>query len=182
MIFKIDCDGVLRDLLGGMCDIYNKNFGTHVKPNDCESYDVDINFVMYKQNLGVSAKDWLFNKNGKELFRDSKIFKGAKDAIDMLHNAGHKIIIVTAQRTTKNKIDTLIWLDKHKIYYDDIVFTNNKDQIKGDFMIDDSVDILNTISKPTTPICIKAPYNKKCKSYIKYNSLFDFVIDFLNKE
>lgn len=178
-VFKIDCDGVLRNLLQNMCDIYNAQFGTNIKPCDCIQYEVDKVFTLCQKELGMSAKEFLFNVHGEHLFRYSDVCFRAKEAMDMLHNAGHKIIVVTWQRSTQNKIDTLKWLEKNNIYYDDIAFTNKKDQIKGDYMVDDNVDFLNEITKPTIPICINAPYNKDVDFYPRYDSLYDFVIDYL---
>ena len=180
MTFKIDCDGVLRNLLERMCNIYNVEFGTNIKPEDCLYYDVDKVFTLCQEKLGISARNFMFNQYSQLLFKYGPIFDKAKEAIDMLHEAGHKIIIVTAQSSVDNKIYTLEWLRDNNIYYDDIVFTENKDIVKGDYMIDDSLDILNDISKPTIPICIVAPYNKQNFKYRKYNSLYDFVVDFLN--
>lgn len=178
-IFKIDCDGVLRDILSKMCDIYNKEFNVKIEVKDCVKYNVDEIFVLCKIRLGISAKEYFFNIKGHEIFTKSKICKKAKDAIDILHNAGHKIIIVTWQRTLKNKIDTLNWLNHNNIYYDDIVFTKHKDIVKGDYMIDDNIDFLNEITNPTIPICINAPYNKNVYFYPRYESLYDFVMDIL---
>ena len=181
-IFKIDCDGVLRDLLQKMCDIYNAQFGTNIRPCDCKQYEVDKTFTLCQEQLGISAKEFLFNVQGETLFGYSDMCYKAKEAMDMLHNAGHKIIIVTWQRTTQNKIDTLKWLDRNNIYYDDIAFTNKKDQIKGDYMVDDNIDFLNEITQPTKPICINAPYNEDVYFYPRYDSLYDFVVDFLKNK
>lgn len=181
-VFKIDCDGVLRNLLEGMCNIYNSVFDVDFKPENCVQYEVDKVFTLCQEKLGMSAKDFLFNVNGKTLFGYSEPCYKAKEAIDMLREAGHKIIIVTWQRTTENKIDTLEWLDRNNIYYDDIAFTNKKDQIKGDYMVDDNVDFLNEITQPTKPICINAPYNKDVYFYPRYDSLYEFVVDFLKNK
>lgn len=181
-VFKIDCDGVLRNLLQKMCDIYNAQFGTNIKPCDCVQYEVDKVFTLCQKELGMSAKEFLFNVHGEQLFGHSDVCFRAKEAMDLLHLAGHKIIIVTWQRSTQNKIDTLKWLEKNNIYYDDIAFTNKKDQIKGDYMVDDNVDFLNEITKPTIPICINAPYNKDVDFYPRYDSLYQFVINFLSNK
>ena len=181
MIIKIDCDGVLRNLLSDMCKIYNRRFSTHIKPCDCVSYDVEKLFPLCKSELGVSAKEYLFDLNGEELFAHGTIFDNVQLAIKMLKDCGHAIVIVTAQNTVENKIDTLKWLNSNNIYYDDIAFTNNKENVFGDIMIDDNVDILKKCPPNTKPVCISAPYNQNC-DYECYDSLFDFVKKFLTYE
>jgi hypothetical protein len=46
-------------------------------------------------------------------------------------------------------------------------------------MIDDCVSNLNEITSPTIPICINAPYNKEEVFYPRFDSLYDFVVDYL---
>lgn len=181
-IFKIDCDGVLRDLLVCMCEVYNHEFDTKMTPKDIVKYDVDEIFTKCKEYLNMSAVEFLFDKHGWLLFRHSPMLDRAKEAIDMLHNAGHKIVIVTYQKSFENKIDTLEWLKSNEIYYDDICFTKDKDLVKGDYMIDDYVGNLNTITSPTQPILINAPYNKDDEFYPRFDTLYDFVVDFLGNK
>lgn len=178
-IINIDCDGVLRNLLVGMCEVYNHEFGTKMKPEHVNKYDVDEIFTLCKEYLHMSAVEFLFDKYGSFCFRHSPMIDKAKEAIDLLHNAGHKIVIVTYQKSYENKINTLEWLQAHNIYYDEICFTKDKNLIKGDYMIDDCIDNLNDIDSPTQPICITAPYNKDNYFYPRFDSLYDFVIDFL---
>lgn len=177
--FNIDCDGVLRNLLVGMCEVYNHEFDVFMRPEDVDKYDVDDVFVLCKEYLNMSAVEFLFDKYGSFCFRHSPMIDKAKEAIDMLHNAGHRICIVTYQKTYENKMDTLYWLNKNNIYYDEICFTKNKNLIKGDYMIDDCVSNLNDITSPTIPICINAPYNKEDVFYPRFDSLYDFVVDYL---
>jgi 5'(3')-deoxyribonucleotidase len=181
MIIKIDCDGVLRNLLADMCKIYNRRFSTHIRPDECTCYDVEKIFPLCQIELGVSAAEYLFDLNGEELFANGTAFDNIESAIKMLKGAGHTIIIVTAQNSVDNKIDTLKWLDNNNIYYDDIAFTNNKENVFGDIMIDDNVNVLKKCPSYTKPICISAPYNLNC-DYDSYDSLFDFVKNFLKYE
>ena len=97
--FNIDCDGVLRNLLVGMCEVYNHEFDVFMQPEDVDKYDVDEVFVLCKEYLNMSAAEFLFDKYGSFCFRHSPMIDKAKEAIDMLHNAGHKICIVTYQKT-----------------------------------------------------------------------------------
>ena len=87
---------------------------------------------------------------------------------------GYYIIIVTNQVSLINKTDTLLWLEDNGIYYDSIIFTDKKNLISGDIIVDDNIDNL-IMCNNERKICIKAPYNKEGDGYEYYNSLYDFV-------
>lgn len=176
MNVKIDIDGVLRNILLEMCAIYNLDFNTTVLPEDIEEYNVDISFPLIKNIKGYSAVDYFFNKHGKTIFSGSLSFKGCSEAINMLHDLGYRVIIVSYQKTLQNKIDTLNWLENNNIFYNDICFTNDKSIVDGDIMIDDNPEFLGQITcDECRKILIDAPYNKKCTKYERFNSLHDFV-------
>ena len=179
--FKIDIDGVLRNIIYSLCEIYNKEFGTNIKPEEVYRYKVDESFPLVKEKLGISAVEYFFENNGRQIFLMSPKIKNVSEAINKLHKAGHHIIIVTYQRSYENKIDTLDWLKHNSIYYDDICFTDKKYLINADYLIDDNLQFLNDqekYDKNVKCICIKAPYNHN-NMYDTYDSLYDFVNHFL---
>ena len=175
MIFKIDVDGVLRDILTPLCNLYNDEFGTNIQPSDIEEYKVDISFPLIKERYGISAVEWFFTNHSFEIFRCSKPYEGVRDAMKKLHEMGYKIIIVSFQRTTQNKVDTTEWLEHNNIYYDSICFTNDKDIIKGDFMVDDYPENLYQVTDNCQPVLIDMPYNKNCHDFVRHKSFIDFV-------
>lgn len=73
-----------------------------------------------------------------------------------------------------NKHDTLVWLDNHNIYYDSICFTDRKDLIHGDIIIDDNPDFLDMCNDDEEKILINAPYNKNNNKYKRVNLLYDY--------
>ena len=182
--FKIDIDGVLRDVITSLCEIYNKEFGTNLTKNDITKYKVDMSFPLVKEKLGYSAVQYFFEEHSTEVFLNSGMLKNADIAIKKLRDAGHHIIIVSYQRSYKNKKDTLEWLYDNNIKYDDICFTDKKYLIKGDYLIDDNLEFLvdqMIHDNKTNCICINAPYNKTSlpHHFNRYNSLNDFVDDYL---
>ena len=184
--FKIDIDGVLRDVLSTLCEIYNKEFGTDLTSKDIKHYKVDKSFPLIKERLGYSAVKYFFEEHSDEIFLKSNILCNACLAIKSLKDAGHHITIVSYQRSLQNKIDTLNWLQNNNIEYDDICFTDKKYLIKGDYMIDDNLEFLieqKLNDSSVKLICINAPYNINVlpNHFIRYNSLNDFVNDFLKK-
>ena len=49
MIIKVDVDGVLRDIITTMCQIYNEEFNTNVKLCDVKEYDVSLSFPLIEK-------------------------------------------------------------------------------------------------------------------------------------
>lgn len=178
MIIKIDMDGVIRNIIPTILKIYNSEFSENLKESDITAYDVNTSFPKFMIEKGKLASEVFFVDNAKEIFLNSSLFIGAKEAIDLLHQEGHKIIICTWQMTYETKQYTLEFLEKNKIYYDDICFTKDKELIKSDFIIDDNIEFLEKdFSK--RKICISAPYNKKWKGDT-FDSLHSFVLHFLS--
>lgn len=177
MIIKIDMDGVIRNIIPTMLKIYNSEFNENLKETDITVYNVNTSFPKFISEKGKLATDVFFVDNDKEIFLNSNAFIGSKEAIDMLHRAGHKIIICTWQITYEAKQYTLEFLENNKIYYDDICFTKDKQLIKSDIIIDDNIEFLER-DLSDNKICISAAYNREWEGK-KYDSLYSFVIDFL---
>lgn len=168
-IIKIDVDGVLRNLLPKMCDIYNDYYEENITPNDILDFDLKNTFKKCDNPI-----DWFFNTHGSFVYLNSKQCFKAKEAMNILHNKGYYIIIVSDQPTNKQKEDTLEWLKENEIYYDSICFTNKKNIIIGNIVIDDNIDNLNMCNE-NTKIIIDAPYNRIGCNYNRYNSLYEYV-------
>jgi 5'(3')-deoxyribonucleotidase len=173
-IIKIDVDGVLRDMLSMMCEIYNKCYNENLKPEDVKDYDVDVSFTKCKEEDGISAKYFFFNEYAYEIYNCADVLPKAKEAMDILHNLGHYIIIVTNQESYLNKHDTLVWLDNNDIYYDSICFTDRKDLVHGDIIVDDNPEFLDMCDDNEKKILIDAPYNKNIDKYQRFNSLYEY--------
>ena len=95
------------------------------------------------------------------------------------------VIIVTYQKTYKNKVDTLKWLEEHGIAPDGICFLKDKTLLHTDYLVDDN-DWNFIGSNVDTGILITAPYNEdvditelikktNCKELYRFKSLHDFV-------
>lgn len=181
MIFKIDIDGVLRNSFKEMTRIYNLQFSDNLDYTKLPHYKIDLSFPLIKHMFGSYASEWLFEDHSYEIFYLSEAFDNVKEAIDKLIEAGHTISIVSHQQSYKNALHTLMWLEKYNIKYHNISFTKDKHLIKGDYLIDDFVDNLKNerLFGFAEPIMIKRSYNEYCKDYESYNSINDFVDNFL---
>lgn len=179
MVIKIDIDGVIRDMVSTMCNIYNREYHDHITPDDVTEYDVDKIFT----KCGGKAAEYFFDNKGVFVNRYSPIFDGAAEAIDKLRDAGHKIVIVSWQPLFDNKIDTLHFLKANKVHYDDIAFTKDKDSIKGDILIDDNPEFIEQCNDKEITFLINRPYNVNVdvKCTRRFDSLAECV-DYLNYE
>lgn len=179
MVLKIDMDGVIRDIIPVMLKIYNERFDENLVAEDIKGYNVNTTFAKFIHDDGKLASDVFFVDHCKDIFLDSKAFNGVKESIDMLHRAGHKVVICTWQITYEAKQYTLEFLKNNDIYYDDICFTKDKDMIKSDVIVDDNPEFLSK-DQSDKKICITAPYNRELSSEFEcYDSLYSFVLRFL---
>lgn len=178
MIIKIDVDGVIRDLLGAMCMLYNKEFNEKINPCDIKDYDVTKSFPLIPEKTEYTQWDYFFLQHGEDVFfKLASPFAGVTRAIEMMRENGHKVVIVTNQIGRANKVDTLNFLDFYDIPYDDICFTKDKWSIQGDYLIDDNPEFINDERDKSFKIIIDAPYNKdECKGVVRFNSLLEAAI------
>jgi 5'(3')-deoxyribonucleotidase len=181
--FGIDCDEVLRALLDNMVALYNEEFDDNINKDDIKDFNVDVSFPKIKEVTGGTASDWFFQKNGFRLFACSPALPRVKEAIDKLRRYG-QVIIVTYQKSFKNKMDTLMWLNEHGIEYDGICFLKNKTLLHTDWLIDDN-DWNLVGCNAENAVLITAPYNKdlnvhelkdktNCDSIYRFESLEEF--------
>lgn len=179
MIVKIDVDGVIRDINSKMCEIYNQTFNQRLTINDIFDYDVTKVFKKIKEKTKMSAVDFFFHLHSKDVFLHSKPYEGVKEAIDKLRTAGHKVIIVTWQFNLNNKINTLLFLEKNNIHYDDICFTRDKWMIQGDYLIDDNPEFIMEERDSSEKILIEMPYNKNIDCDVMSVSNLQQAADFI---
>ena len=181
--FAIDCDEVLRALLDNMVALYNDEFNDSISRDDIKEFNVELSFPRIKEETGISASEWFFQKHGFRLFACSPALPKIKEAIDKLREYG-QVIIVTYQKTYNNRIDTLEWLRQHGIEYDGLCFIKNKTLLHPTFLIDDN-DWNFLGCNAEYGILIDAPYNRNtnleelwektnCEYMYRFVSLYEF--------
>ena len=97
MVIKIDVDGVIRNINETMCKLYNQLFNEKITVEDIFDYNVEKAFSKIKEKIGMSAVDYFFSWEAKEVFLHSEPYAGVREAIQKLRDAGHKVVIVTWQ-------------------------------------------------------------------------------------
>lgn len=183
LTFAIDCDEVLRSLLSNMIALYNREFNENVHYEEVSDFVVDVSFPKIKEACNISASQWFFQDHSTELFLESDALPNTKKAVEILQKYGD-VIVVTYQKTYKNKLETLSWLEKNGIFPEGICFLKNKTIIHPTYFIDDNT--WNFIGcNAEHGILITAPYNKNesieqlyelsnCKTLHRFDSLYEF--------
>lgn len=187
MTIGIDVDGVLRDNLQIMVDLYNKEFNGSMTVDDIKDYRTEITFPTIEPLTGKTASEWFFQDHSDEIFVDSKPFKYVAEDIKKLREFAN-VVIITYQKTVKNKLQTLSWLEANGVEYDGIIFMKDKTKFICDILVDDN-DWNFIGSNAKEGILIDAPYNKNksvedilkssnCSAIYRYKNLHEFIKDF----
>ena len=168
-IIKIDCDGVLRDMLPAMCDLYNDHYDENLSTEDITDFDVNKIFTKCP-----NPESFFFEEHSSYVYLNSPKCEKAKEAMDLLHEKGYHIVIVSHQPSLKRRFNTLQWLDENEIYYDSICFTHEKQMVSGDIIVDDYANNL-TNCQENEKILIDAPYNRSETRFKRFNNLYEYV-------
>lgn len=186
--FLVDVDDVLMALVPSMIKLYNREFNENMVKDDVKIYYTEKSFPKVAERYG-NAPEWFFQTHGHELFTGADMIDGAAEAIEMLMRFG-SVEIVTKQRSTQNKIDTLRWLDKHNIKYDSVSFVKDKSIVCCEYFIDDfHENFVNCGVEGAVGILIDAPYNRDIdlNELVKrtgfdrierWKSIYDFALDY----
>lgn len=173
-VIKVDVDGVIRDMVSAMCQIYNQEFGQNICVCDVVDYNVNNGFKEIEKRYNIQPKDYFFHKHAKAVFLDNaKPFPLVQEALQLLKEHGYKIVITTWQFSIENIRHTIDFIEKYNIIYDDICFTRDKWLVKSDYIIDDNPEFLLEPKEISTKICIRHPYNECIEDAICCNSLMD---------
>ena len=184
MNIGIDIDGVLTDE-----DTYRLDTMTKY------SYENNLSDLEYPYEYESSKYNWTKEfKEGylKEYFftyiKNANVRKYASEVIQKLHNDGNRIIIITGRsKALENsklgqqvRDDTINWLNKNKIVYDEICFApcpkvNEVKEKKIDIMIEDYPETILEITKYTKVLCFDNRYNinLNCDNKIRVFSWYD---------
>lgn len=187
MTIGIDVDGVLRDNLQIMVDLYNKEFNGNMTVDDIKDYRTEITFPTIEPLTGKTASEWFFQDHSDDIFLNSKPFENVAKDIKKLREYAN-VVIITYQKTLLNKLQTLSWLEANGVEYDGIIFMKDKTKFICDILVDDN-DWNFIGSNAKEGILIDAPYNKNksvedilkssnCSAIYRYKNLHEFIKDF----
>ena len=185
----IDVDGVLRNNLGIMVDLYNDKMASinhkelAITPDDVKVFKVEESFPLLESMLFMKPSDFFFQQHAKEVFLDAPAYPNVKECIYRLKDVAD-VIIVTYQKGYQNKRYALEWLEKNGIDPNGICFLRDKTLVHADALIDDNDWNFLGTHCPTS-VLVTQPYNENVvldelitktnsKQIIRVDSLEDF--------
>ena len=193
----IDVDGVLRNNLGIMVDLYNDKMASinhkelAMTTDDVKVFKVEESFPLLESMFFIKPSDFFFQQHAKEVFLDSPAYDNIKECINRLKEVAD-VVIVTYQKDYTNKKYALEWLQKNGIDPNGICFVSDKTIVHADALIDDN-DWNLLGSHYSTGVLVTQPYNKdvnldelitktNCRQIVRVDSFEDFTVKYLKGE
>lgn len=156
---KLDIDGVMRDCVTPLLDIYNAEFGESVVYADIKDWDIG-KFLKHNKKYGE-----YFAKHPVEIFENSPMYhENIPEVVKALQEK--YIIHVTTNQFKGLEGHTINWLHNNNIPYDNISFARDKTIISGGMLIDDGLHNLEaSVKNGETAICFDQPWNQEWKGH-----------------
>ena len=157
MKIKVDVDGVLRDFIWKLQQVYYNDFPTHTL-RYVDDWDLKKFFP-----LGEGIYDYAFNFKAEEIFVNAPPYRGQIEALRrFIDRRGDDFsLIIVSTQPEENEEYTRIWLDRNRVPYDELVFTKKKSEAPGRILLDDAYHNLSEVSKAgQIAICQTRPWNR----------------------
>ena len=152
-----DMDSIIVNMSQKWIDLYNKDHNEKMTMDDVKNWDMAHNV-----KIGEKIYEYLYSH---EFFLNVDPIEGALEALQTFQKEGHHLVIASAPSWPGNSAsDKLSWLKKHAPFINkrDVMLGHNKYMLKGDVLIDDSPDNIESYFKhwPQADIMtIAYPYN-----------------------
>ena len=187
--FVIDIDSVICNIENPIIDYINNEWNVNITYYDMKCFEFDRNPLL----SSVVAK-YLSNKikEGKFLY-DCLPYNGSVESLTML-NEYFDIMLVTGRYADSSKNETIEWLDKYKIPYNSLYFTDGirKEGVVSELnavgFVEDNFDTITMVLRKCGPLeygiyCVEHPWNEKYfNKYVHKVEKLGYAIDMvLNK-
>lgn len=175
MRLGIDMDGVLCDFNAGWMQLHRDEFGSELQPEMVVAWD-------NLHELGGFADmqafwDWAEGRGDRpSIFRNLEPYPGALETLHELHDAGHRVVIVTAKPDWAIP-DTLRWLADHRVPTNEIHVEYRKSRVDCDVYLDDSPLVLPELvaNRPEATVCrMVQPWNTALAGTTDVNDWLQF--------
>ncbi len=114
-------------------------------------------------------------------FREGRLVEPEIPQIIKRLSDKHEVAVVTARHVPFNGLkkqiitDTIDWLDKNGIIYNEICFVNKKSTVLGDILLDDAEHNLEDFSKVGMSVAYDTSYNQnwignRVKTWVEFES------------
>lgn len=182
MRIGIDCDGVLRNFVGSVKRVIQRELPEykdelHILPGNWD-FRSWLKFWTEEE-----SEEFIFGKHSYDIFSNAEPFQEAIEDWVVLKKWAkkkkHKLVLVSAQRNqTVNP--TTLWLAKHNFDFRELHYTNEKWRIDVDVLIDDSPKQLKMFKEKSVAsgdaVCFKRNWNKEIhNSYYSIDRLNDII-------
>ena len=158
MKIGIDIDDVIRDFVGKLKEIYFREYPSHKLIKE-DVWNMSLWFPIEKE-----IYKFAFETYAKEIYIQARTYENALEFLIKLRK-NNRVILVTKQPSKKLEGLTKEWLEIKNIPYDGLIFTQDKSEFAGDYLLDDSTANLERIKqvKRSIPICFDRPWNQDWK-------------------
>jgi uncharacterized HAD superfamily protein/NTP pyrophosphatase (non-canonical NTP hydrolase) len=187
-IAGVDIDGVLADYPRSFVEFVNKELKTNYDYNNIRNYNI-------AEALGLPPEEsirlkHLYRETGQKRF--IPVINGAKQFLEELKYMGYTVVLLTSRpyHTYKRIFgDTQYWLSENKLFYDAILWDDNKGERllkefgkdKVEFFVDDVASFANGMSRVGVKCyLLKKLYNEGVKlnsNVIEVNNLNEILED-----
>jgi len=152
----IDCDGVIRDFVGKLNDVYNREYSDKKFYGKITSYDLSLFYP-----IGKEINNFYAEIHAKEIYTRAEVMPGAIEFLNELMKH-KKVYIFTRQPSKQAEKYTEEWVDVNKIPHDSLLFTEDKRLIKAQYLLDDYTNNLKKVSdaKSSIPVCFNQDWNQ----------------------
>lgn len=162
MIIKLDIDGVIRDILTPICELYNKEYKTptqkEVTPEDFKIYDIDEVLEWAEEQIEPFA--YMFFERAEDVFlKKAKLYEDVIEALRIFEELGHNVVFATAQVSEQGKLYTIDFMRKHGLLDYPLFFGDDKTLLKCDIAIDDFNPYLQREGDDVVKVLVERPYN-----------------------
>ncbi|MGH1363803.1 MAG: 5' nucleotidase, NT5C type [Calditrichia bacterium] len=149
----IDVDGVLRDFIGSLTQVYKREHPGHVVG------EVDSRRLEDFYPIGKAIYSFMDEQFAGEILRDAPALKGAADSMRRWE-AKFELCIATNQPPA-GRFPTLEWLGKHHIACNTVYIKRDKYLLDGYALLDDFVDNLTAFEATgRLAVCLDQPWNQ----------------------
>ncbi len=150
----IDLDGVIRDFVGSLVRVYNREFPQHeVLP--VTSRRLEKFFPVKEKIYDFFEAGWI-----EEIMEEAEPYP---DAVEALHRwkSEFEIVIVTSQPEA-SRASTFTWIGRHDIPTREVHISYYKSDIQGIALLDDFSNNLDEFRETgRLAVCLDQPWNRQ---------------------
>jgi len=139
----VDLDGVCYDFTASLRHYLVTHEGyDHADLPGGGADDPDTTWEFYKDCWGLTTEEFLTacdrGVDAGIVFGHREPFEHTVETLERLREKGHRLHIITSRSFgTRSHHNTSDWLERHRVPFDSLVFSDHKTIIRPDVMVDD---------------------------------------------